>query len=105
MSRILLGIHAHIRYDGYLEKEKKEAEKLLTYKKLKIPSILFEKKISGLRLEIQQKLALHKPEDIAQAQLISGMTPAAISILIFQIKIIEKRKLNEKNKLNYSNIN
>jgi tRNA uridine 5-carboxymethylaminomethyl modification enzyme len=51
-------------------------------------------KIPGLSVELQQKLLSYKPENIAQAQLIPGMTPAAISILIFQTKA--EIKTNQK---------
>jgi len=87
-ERALLAIHAQIRYSGYLEKEKREAEKLQIYKDLKIPATIIYKKMPGLSREMQEKLEFYKPENIAQAQLIPGITPAAISILIFQAKAI-----------------
>ena len=77
-------IHANIRYDGYIEKERLEAEKAIKYQGLKIPSDINYSNIQGLRVELQQKLNHYKPKTIAQAQLIPGMTPAAISILIFK---------------------
>ncbi|MFH0898016.1 MAG: tRNA uridine-5-carboxymethylaminomethyl(34) synthesis enzyme MnmG [bacterium] len=85
-SRALLCIHAEIKYAGYMRKEQLEVEKSLRYQELKICPKLDFTKISGLTREMQQKLNLHKPQTIAQAQLIPGMTPAAISILIFQSK-------------------
>ena len=88
--RALLSIHAEIRYDGYLEKEKKEVEKTKKYQNLKIPSSTEYKKLPGLTIELQEKLSYYKPKSIAQAQLIPGMTPAAISLLIFQIQILNK---------------
>ena len=44
----------------------------------------------GLSIELQQKLVKYKPETIAQAQLIQGMTPAAIGILIFKIREVQR---------------
>ncbi|MBU1007609.1 tRNA uridine-5-carboxymethylaminomethyl(34) synthesis enzyme MnmG [Candidatus Dependentiae bacterium] len=84
-SRALLCIHAQIRYDGYIEKERKEALKAKRYQELKIPKTFSYKGMPGLTRELQEKLSHHKPETIAQAQLIPGMTPAAISLLIFQV--------------------
>ena len=86
-ARALLCIHANIRYTGYIEKEKAESEKILRYQELEIPSNILYSGIPGLTRELQAKLAYHKPSTIAQAMLISGMTPAAISILIFQTRI------------------
>ncbi|MCF7799766.1 tRNA uridine-5-carboxymethylaminomethyl(34) synthesis enzyme MnmG [Candidatus Babeliales bacterium] len=87
-SRALLCIHAHIRYSGYIEKEEREIEKTIKFQNLEIPANIIFDKIPGLSIEMQQKLKYHKPKSIAQAQLIPGMTPAAISILIFQIRLI-----------------
>lgn len=89
-SRILLCIHAKIRYAGYIEKEKAEVEKILKFQALKIPKEINYSQMPGLSVELQNKLKKHTPGTIAQAQLIPGMTPAAISILIFKSKIIEK---------------
>lgn len=89
-SRALLCIHAEIRYHGYIEKENKEAEKTIKFSDLVIPKKIEYKDMPGITREIQQKLIKYRPETIAQAQLIPGMTPAAISILIFQTRVIWK---------------
>jgi tRNA uridine 5-carboxymethylaminomethyl modification enzyme len=91
-SRALLCIHAEMRYEGYLERERKEAEKATRFQNLKIPKTINFSQMPGLSVEMQQKLEHYKPTTIAQAQLISGMTPAAISILIFQTRELEKTK-------------
>ena len=88
--RALLCIHAEIRYHGYIEKENKEAEKTIKFADLVIPEKIEYKDMPGITRELQQKLIKYKPATIAQAQLISGMTPAAISILIFQTRVILK---------------
>ncbi|MBX9830732.1 tRNA uridine-5-carboxymethylaminomethyl(34) synthesis enzyme MnmG [Candidatus Babeliales bacterium] len=85
-SRALLGVHAEIRYEGYLRKEELEVEKALRYQSLEIPTALDFRKISGLNGEMQEKLLRYKPKNIAQAQLIPGITPAAISLLIFSVR-------------------
>jgi tRNA uridine 5-carboxymethylaminomethyl modification enzyme len=89
-SRVLLSVYANIRYAGYLEKERKEIEKTEKFQALEIPDTLDYKNMSGLTVELQQKLLYYKPKTIAQAQLIPGMTPAAVSILIFQVRMREK---------------
>ncbi|HBS47967.1 TPA: tRNA uridine-5-carboxymethylaminomethyl(34) synthesis enzyme MnmG [Candidatus Dependentiae bacterium] len=93
-SRVLLNIHAEIKYEGYLQREVREVEKASRYQSLHIPQNFDYKDLPGLCVELQQKLTKFKPANIAQAQLIPGMTPAAISLLIFQIRICEKIKTN-----------
>ncbi|MBS1988434.1 tRNA uridine-5-carboxymethylaminomethyl(34) synthesis enzyme MnmG [Candidatus Dependentiae bacterium] len=85
-SRALLAIHADIKYTGYIDKELQEVEKAERYRCLELPETLDYTSMSGLTKELQQKLIYHKPKTIAQAQLIQGMTPAAISILIFKTR-------------------
>jgi len=95
-SRTLMSIHAEIRYDGYLEKEWRESLKAQHYQSLTIPATFSYKDMPGLTRELQQKLAHYKPKTIAQAQLIPGMTPAAISLLIFQVKMRRKQPCTHK---------
>lgn len=95
-SRLLLGIHAEIKYAGYLEIERREVEKSQRYSELEIPKDMDFFKLSGLSVELAQKLSKFKPKTISQAQLIPGMTPAAISLLIFQIRIGIKRDLKKE---------
>lgn len=90
-GRALLSIHAEIKYDGYLQKEVLEAEKVLRYQELVIPEAFSYANIPGLSKELQAKLTFHKPKTIAQAQLIQGMTPAAISVLIFSCRTLEQK--------------
>jgi glucose-inhibited division protein A len=84
-KRALLCIHAEIRYDGYIEKELKEVAKTNHFQQVKIPATIDYNVISGLTKELQEKLTIHQPLTIAQAHLIPGMTPAAISLLIFHL--------------------
>ncbi len=85
-ARALLNIHAEIKYAGYLHKELQEVEKAVRYQQLPIPEDFDYGSTPGLSRELQQKLQEFLPATIAQAQLIQGMTPAAISILIFHVR-------------------
>jgi len=85
-SRLLLCIHAEIKYEGYLQREIREAEKGMKYQDLQIPDDFDYKNMPGLSIELQEKLMRFKPKNISQAQLIPGITPAAVSLLIFQIR-------------------
>ncbi len=91
-ERILQTIWADIRYEPYLKREEKEVEKAKLYQALIIPDNLDYSAIQGLSTELKQKLIKHSPKTIAQAMLIPGMTPAAISILIFKSREENKRK-------------
>ncbi len=83
-SRAQAAIFAEILYGPYLHREQREIEKMQHYKELIIPAILNYNDIAGLSIELRQKLTQVKPTTIAQAALIQGMTPAALSILIFK---------------------
>lgn len=89
-ARALLSIHAEVRYEGYLQKELEEVEKMKRYQALAIPADFVYNDLPGLTKELQHKLNIHRPATIAQAQLIQGITPAAISLLIFYIRRGEK---------------
>ncbi len=85
-------IYAELLYGPYIEREEKELEKAHYYHNLEIPPTFSYDDIPGLSMELRQKLTSVKPATIAQAQLITGMTPAAISLLIFKVR--EHRKKN-----------
>ena len=79
-------IHSEIRYEPYITREKQEIKKTENYKSMIIPAGFNYTAIPGLSKELQQKLTKHQPQTIAHAALIPGMTPAAISLLIFRVK-------------------
>lgn len=88
--RIILSLHAKVKYDGYLDRELFEIEKSKKYAAAQIPPNFEFTKVPGLCVELQEKLMFYKPSTIAQAQLIPGITPAAISLLIFRLREREK---------------
>ncbi len=85
-QRTLQTVYAEILYAPYIKREEKEIEKSIYYQSLSIPTEFEYKNIPGLSIELQQKLTKHKPQNIAQVYLIQGMTPAAISLLIFKVQ-------------------
>jgi len=89
-SRALLQVYAKLRYEGYLAREEAEVEKLKKFESLHISPSFSYRGIAGLSFELVQKLEKHRPETIAQARLIPGITPAALSILIFQLRKEQK---------------
>lgn len=84
-DRALLQVYAELKYAPYIERETREIEKSLRYQKLSIPACFNYENLPGLSKELQEKLTRHRPATIAQAQLIPGITPAAISLLIFKL--------------------
>ena len=91
-ERALQIIHSEIRYEPYITREKQEIKKTAHFKTLMIPENFNYMAIPGLSKELQQKLTKHKPLNIAHAALIPGMTPAAISLLIFRVCDFNKKK-------------
>ena len=85
-ERALQIIHSEIRYAPYIMREKQEIKKTENFKTMIIPAQFNYTEIPGLSKELQQKLTKHQPGTIAHAALIPGMTPAAISLLIFRIR-------------------
>ncbi len=91
-DRALQTVHAEICYEPYLIREAKEVEKHAAYKQIEIPESLLFQDMPGLSKELQEKLKRYAPKTIAQASLIPGMTPAAISLLILAVRGIGKKK-------------
>ena len=70
-----------IKYQGYIEREQRIADKIMRLEDLRIPDDFDYDKVSGLTIECRQKLNRYKPVTIAQASRISGISPADISVL------------------------
>ncbi len=85
-ERALQIVHSEIRYEPYIAREKQEIKKTAHFKELAIPAKFNYFDMPGLSKELQQKLTKHQPITIAHAALIPGMTPAALSLLIFRVK-------------------
>ena len=84
-DRALNTIRAEIMYEPYLKRDKREIDRMKYYKTLSLPAAFSCKGLPGLSRELQEKFVRYKPKNIAQACLIPGMTPAAISLLILKV--------------------
>ena len=71
-----------IKYQGYIDREQKMADKILRLEKLSIPDDFDFDKVESLSIECRQKLKKYSPRTIAQASRISGISPADISVLL-----------------------
>ncbi len=74
------------KYIGYVEKQKREIKKTQKQNNKKIPQDLKYNNIPGLSNEVKEKLIKHKPETIGNASKIEGVTPAAVNLILIQIK-------------------
>ncbi|KJJ96491.1 tRNA uridine 5-carboxymethylaminomethyl modification protein [Burkholderiaceae bacterium 26] len=75
-----------IKYHGYIARQADEVERLGANENTRLPANFDYSQVRGLSIEVQQKLAKHKPETIGQASRISGVTPAAVSLLLVHLK-------------------
>lgn len=81
-TRNALSLFAHIKYKEYIKREEREIEKVKQYRQIQLPPFGIITKSSGLSTEMKQKIERYKPTTVADAMLIPGMTPAAVSLLI-----------------------
>ena len=79
-------VEISVKYAGYIDKQNDEVERAAYYENLKLPADLDYMQVSALSIEARQKLSKHKPETLGQASRISGITPAAISLLLIHLK-------------------
>ena len=90
-KNIIDEIEAEIKYAGYIKRQKIEITKLQKNENTKIPTTLSYENVVGLSNEVRQKLISARPESLARASRLPGITPAAISLLMVHIK--KERKM------------
>jgi tRNA uridine 5-carboxymethylaminomethyl modification enzyme len=74
------------RYAGYIDRQREEIARHRAEEALRLPADIDYSAVRGLSNEVQQKLNRHRPETLGQAARISGITPAAISLLLVHLK-------------------
>lgn len=79
-------IEIAIKYEGFIQRQNDEVERFKRIERIKIPEALDYKSVRGLSTEIIEKLEKFRPLSLGQAARISGVTPAAISLLMVMIK-------------------
>jgi tRNA uridine 5-carboxymethylaminomethyl modification enzyme len=75
-----------IKYQGYIDRQATEIARQAYYEELQLPKDLDYGLVTGLSKEVQQKLNKHRPMTLGQASRVSGITPAAISLLLIHLK-------------------
>ncbi|WLQ13067.1 tRNA uridine-5-carboxymethylaminomethyl(34) synthesis enzyme MnmG [Hahella aquimaris] len=79
-------LEIQVKYAGYIDRQQEEIERLRRNENMALPADLDYSGIQGLSNEIKQKLTEVKPETLAQASRIPGVTPAAVSLLMVHLK-------------------
>lgn len=85
-DKVMEQVEIQAKYHGYIERQRDEIDRNEQYETLALPDSLDYCEVRGLSIEVQQKLNQHKPETLGQAARISGVTPAAISLLLVHLK-------------------
>jgi tRNA uridine 5-carboxymethylaminomethyl modification enzyme len=85
-SKVSEQIEIDVKYAGYIERQQQDIDKLRRHENTAIPATFNYDKVSGLSNEVKQKLNEAKPETLARASRIPGITPAAISLLLVSLK-------------------
>jgi len=85
-------VEVEVRYEGYIQQQLREADKLRRMSSRRIPPDLDYGTIEGLSREMREKLSKVQPFDLAMASRIPGVTPAAISIVNIQLELRRKRE-------------
>ena len=79
-------VQVSIKYAGYIDKQNRDVGRAAHYEGLKLPEDLDYTQVMALSFEARHKLTAHRPETLGQAARISGITPAAISLLLVHLK-------------------
>ena len=79
-------VEISVKYAGYIDKQHDEVARAAQYENLRLPESLDYGEVPALSFEVRQKLNKHRPETLGQASRISGITPAAISLLLIHLK-------------------
>ena len=85
-ARVAEQVEITAKYSGYIERQQEEIDRLRAQQNTPIPESFDYSSVEGLSNELQEKLATAKPETIARASRIPGVTPAAVSLLLVYLK-------------------
>ena len=79
-------IEAFVKYAGYIKRQKADIDRLQRNENTPIPNHINYSQVTGLSNEVKQKLSEARPESLARASRLPGVTPAAISLLMVYLK-------------------
>ena len=75
-----------IKYAGYIDKQNRDVERAASYESLRLPDEIDYAQVTALSFEARQRLSQHRPETLGHASRLSGITPAAVSLLLVHLK-------------------
>ncbi len=84
--RVALQIEIDAKYSGYIDRQQDEIDRLRAYEETRIPEQFDFSVVEGLSNEVKQKLTEARPETLARASRVPGVTPAAVSLLLIYLK-------------------
>jgi tRNA uridine 5-carboxymethylaminomethyl modification enzyme len=79
-------VEIQLKYSGYIARQQLEIERQERHETMPLPDDLDYGSVQGLSIEVKQKLTMHRPQTLGQASRISGVTPAALSLLRIHLK-------------------
>ena len=85
-AEVIEQVEIQVKYQGYIDRQNEEIDSRRDIETLRLPAEIDYAKVKGLSAEVQQKLNAHKPETVGQASRISGVTPAAVALLMVHLK-------------------
>ena len=84
-------VEISLKYSGYIERQAEEVARNANHENTRLPQAFDYAQVHGLSIEIRQKLNQHQPETLGQAARISGVTPAAVSLLLVHLRKLQKQ--------------
>ncbi len=79
-------VEIQAKYQGYIERQKEDVARMAAQENLPIPADLDYLQLTGLSIEVRQRLSQARPQTVGQASRIQGVTPAAIAVLLVHLK-------------------
>jgi len=89
-------VEIQAKYQGYIARQQEDVQRREGQDNLVLPATLDYADVSGLSVEVRQALTRHRPESIGQAARMSGVTPAAISLLLVHLKRLKHDPRHKK---------
>ena len=89
-------VEIEIKYEGYIQKQKKEIDKFKHLEQIRLPESFAYESVHGLSNELRDKLNSIRPSSLGQASRVDGMTPAALSVLMVALKLSAKNSSSQR---------
>ena len=93
-DRVAAEVETRIKYGGYIDRQKRQVEKLKRMESVRIPEDMDYGRVHGFTTEVREKLSRVKPISLGQASRISGVTPAALMALQVELKKRQAQGMN-----------